>query len=107
MVTINSTQERTSEAGNVFTVVKVSNKGITAVCGKNGNWRFDSASAYVCSNLSEGHFKELIGKDIPGQVYQKSCDEYSFETSDGETITLNWCWAFTGSEEPQKDAYKG
>ncbi len=72
---------------------------------ESGNVYLTANKASIMTSFTEEYCSTLIGKQLPGNIEKVPCEEYEYQTSTGETIMLDYRYAYSLREDSvQKQA---
>lgn len=98
MVTIIGFKECISKEDKVFYSLILQGE-LSVAQSESGNMYLTANKASIMTSFTEEYCASLIGKQLPGSIEKVPCEEYEYQTSTGDAITLDYRDTYSPKEE--------
>ena len=99
MVTITAYNHRESKDGRPFLTLQISG-GVELVKSQTtGAYYATTRSCSIPCTFDESVAKQLVGSQMPGEIVKMETETYEFLSKTGETMMLNYTYAYQASPE--------
>lgn len=106
MVTIKAAHLRESEDKGSFVSLELTGDVELVQSQETGRFYATARRCFISSTFDIDTAKQLVGKQLKGNIVRVQCDPYDFTIKDtGEVISLAYSWDYT-PEEGQASAAK-
>lgn len=98
-------QKRTTEDGKREFVALTLQGGVEVLKSKKSGMPYVTArKVNIVSTFDEDTAKQMIGKTLPGTIDKIPCEPYDFVTKTGETVSLDFKYAYNPDSVTSEEA---